>query len=100
MDRKMSAEMRSFSEKALLIALDALGAVAVLITIGTVVIIVGSIGAFLGFSYAQQHDLSASAQHGVVAIGALLAPVWLCAWLWRVWQRVVRPDDGSTRWKS
>jgi hypothetical protein len=93
----MPAETRSFPEKALLIALDTLGAVALLITIGAVVILVGSIGALLGFMYANQHDLSDSVRYGVEAICALLAPVWFCAWLWRLWQRVVRSDDDKSQ---
>lgn len=91
----MPAETRSFFEKALLIALDALGGVALLITIGMVATLVGSIGAMFGSSYARQHDLSVSMQYGVTAIAALLAPLWLCAWLWRLWQRAVKPDDQT-----
>ena len=92
---KMPTETRSFFEKALVIALDALGAVALLATIGTVAILIGSIGALLGSIYARQHDLSVPMQYGVMAIGALLAPASLCAWLWGLWRRVVKPDDET-----
>jgi hypothetical protein len=34
-------------------------------------------------------------QYGVVVIGALLAPASLCAWLWGLWRRVVKPDDET-----
>jgi hypothetical protein len=87
--------MRSSFEKALLIALDALGGVALLITIGMVAILVGSIGAFLGSIYAELNGFSDSMQYGMLAIGALLAPVWLCVWLWRLWRRAVRPDNET-----
>jgi hypothetical protein len=32
---------------------------------------------------------------GVVASGALLAPALLCAWLWRLWRRAIKPDDET-----
>ena len=87
-------DMRTFWEKALLIALDALGSVALLITAGMLAFLVGSVGAFFGFMYAKQHDFPVSVQYGVAAICALLLPVWLCVWLW---QRAIRPDDEPPR---
>jgi len=89
--------MRSFFQKALLIALDSLGAVAVLITIGMIAIIVGSIGAILGYVYATLQGFSDPVRYGVVAAGALLAPVWLCVWLWRLSQQAIRPDDDPSQ---
>lgn len=83
-------DMRTFWEKALLIALDTLGSVALLITAGMLAFLVGSVGAFFGFLYAKQHDFPVSVQYGVAAICALLLPVWLCVWLW---QWAIRPDD-------
>ncbi len=77
-----------------MIALDALGSVAMLITIGMLITLVGAVGAFFGFIYASQHNLPDSAQYGLAALCALVAPVLLGVWLWR---RVIRPDDDPPR---
>ena len=45
-------------------ALDALGSVAMLITVGMLITLVGAVGAFFGFIYAGQHNLPDSAQYG------------------------------------
>ena len=86
--------MRAFFEKALPIVLNALGSVAMLITICMLVILVGAIGAFFGFAYTKEYDLPVSLQRGAMALCAILAPVWLGVWLWR---RVIRPDDDPPR---
>jgi len=82
------------AKKALAIVLDALGSVAMLITIGMLTVLVGAAGALLGFIYAAQFDFSVSAQYGLAALCALLVPVCLGVWLWR---RVVRLDDDPPR---
>jgi hypothetical protein len=84
--------MRSFYEKALLVALDALGSLAMVITIGMLAILFGAIGAFVGYIYAR--DLPAPMQYGVVAICALLAPVWLGVWLWR---QIIKLDNDTSQ---
>jgi hypothetical protein len=86
--------MPAFFEKALPIVLNALGSVAMLITIGMLAILVGAIGAFFGFAFAWEHDFPASLRYGVMAVCALLAPVWLGVWLWL---RVIRSDDDPPR---
>jgi hypothetical protein len=55
-------QMQTFSKKALEIVLDALGSVAMLITVGMLAILVGAFGALIGFIYARQHDFPASIQ--------------------------------------
>jgi hypothetical protein len=87
---KAQAGMPTFSEKALLIVLNTLGSVAMLITIGMLAILVGGVGAFFGFAFAWQYHLPASLQYGAMVLCAILAPLWLGAWLWL---RVIKPDD-------
>ena len=41
--------MQTFSKKVLIIALDALGSVAMLITVGMLITLVGAVGALFGF---------------------------------------------------
>ena len=86
--------MRTFSNKVLIILLDALGSVAMLITVGMLVTLVGAAGALLGFFYASQHGFPGFAQYGLAALCALLAPVLLGVWLW---QQVIKPDDDPPR---
>ena len=82
--------MPAFLEKALLIVLNTLGVVAGLITIGVLALMVGAVGAFLGYVFAVQNHLPVFLQYGAMAVFGLLAPVWLATWLW---QNLVRPDD-------
>jgi hypothetical protein len=91
---KGQAKMPAFFEKALPIVLNVLGSVAMLITIGMLAILVGAIGAFIGFAFAWEYHFSASLQYGAMALCALVAPVWLGVWLWR---RVIRSDDDPPR---
>jgi hypothetical protein len=91
---KGQAKMPSFFEKALPIVLDALGSVAMLMTIGMLAILVGGIGAFFGYAFASAHHLHDSLRYGVVVLGALLAPVWVGVWLWL---RYINLDDGPPR---
>jgi hypothetical protein len=57
-------------------------------------ILVGGIGAFLGFAFAWQFHLPDSLRYGAMALRALMAPVWLGAWLWL---RVIKSDDDPPR---
>jgi len=86
--------MRAFFEKTLPIVLNALASVAMLTTIGMLIILVGGIGAFVGFAFAWELHLRESLQYGAIALCAILAPVWLGLWLW---PRVIRPDDDPPR---
>jgi hypothetical protein len=86
--------MPAFLEKALPVVLNALGSVAMLITVGMLAILVGGIGAFFGFAFAWQFHLSDSLRYGAMALGALVAPVWLGSWLWL---RVFKSDDNPPR---
>jgi hypothetical protein len=86
--------MPAFFANALRIVLDALGSVAMLMTIGMLAILVAGIGAFVGFAFGWEFHLPVSLQYGAMALCALLAPVWLGAWLW---QRVVKSDDDPPR---
>lgn len=75
--------MRTFFEKALAIALDALASVAALITIGMLAVLVAAFGALFGFVIVNQSHFSDSLQYGVMALCALLMPVLVGLQLWR-----------------
>jgi hypothetical protein len=72
---KGQARMQTFFEKALLFVLNALGSVAMLITIGMLALLVGAIGAFFGFAFAWENHFPASLQYGPMVLCAVLAPV-------------------------
>jgi len=82
--------MRALFDKALPIVLNGLGSVAVLVTFCMLAIIVGAVGAFFGFGYAEEHGFPIAVQRVAMVLCAVLAPVWLGIWLWR---SIIRPDD-------
>ena len=85
---------KALFEKALPIVLNALGSVAMLMTIGMLAIMVGAIGAFFGFAFAWEYHFPRSLQFGAIALCALLAPLWLGA---RLWLWFIKLDDDPPR---
>jgi hypothetical protein len=86
--------MRAYLDKILPNVLNGAASVTMLITVGMLAILVGAIGAFVGFAFAFLWGLSGSIQYGVIALCALVAPVWLGVWLWLRW---IKPDDVPPR---
>jgi hypothetical protein len=86
--------MPAFFDKALPIVLNALGSVAMLMTIGMLAILVGAIGAFVGFAFAWEYHFPHSLQYGAMVLCAILAPLWLSA---RLWLWFIKLDDEPPR---